>query len=159
MLTLTLGLALAQSPAEPDDASQAPAGLDDVLHALSYRHPRPCDEIEALTPTPVATLRHVVGTVQYPPWAPMRAAECLQRNHAVEVRDDLLRWVSDPALKGLGRQTVSLLDVLSDDLAVVVGREALRGPVADRARVVVEADGRPAVVELLREVPASGVTP
>jgi hypothetical protein len=136
-----------------------PAGLDDVVHALSYRHPKPCDELEALTPTPVQTLRHVVTHVQAPPWAPMRAAECLQRNHALEVREDLLLWVRDPALKGLGRQAVGLIDVLPDALAVDVGREALRGPVADRARTMLARDARPAVAELVSAVPAQDGSP
>jgi len=159
MLTLSLAAALAQSPADAPTPTDDPAGLDDVLHALSYRHPKPCDELEGLTPTPVRTLRHVVANVQSPPWAPMRAAECLQRNHAEEVREDLLLWVRDPELKGLGRQAVGLIDVLPEALAVDVARQALQGPVADRARVVLAADVRPAVSELVMAFPETGGTP
>ena len=148
MLFITLTIALAQSQGEAP-STDGPAGLEDVTHALSYRHAKPCSELEALTTTPVATLRHVVQEVQMPPWAPMRAAECLQRNHAQEVRDDLLRWVSEPEMKGLGRQVVGLLDVLPEPLAVEVAREALVGPVAERARVVMARDTRPGIVQLL----------
>jgi len=155
MLTLSLAAALAQSPGDAP-TTEAPAGLDDVMHALSYRHPKPCDEIEGLTSTPVATLRHVVQNVEAPPWAPMRAAECLQRNHAVEVREDLLQWGSDPSLKGLGRQAVGFVSVLPDELAVEVARVAMDGPVADRARVAIERDGRPAVVAVLGQFPLVG---
>ena len=52
-------------------------------------------------------------------------------------------------MKGLGRQVVGLLDVLPEPLAVEVAREALAGPVAERARVVMARDTRPGIVQLL----------
>jgi hypothetical protein len=151
MLVLSMTLALAAEP----PAAEAPQGLDEVSRELSHRHAQPCEELEALTPTPVATLRYVVSNVTMPPWAPMRAAECLQRNHAEAVREDLIAWVSDPALKGLGRQTVALIDVLPTPLAVDVGRAALLGPVADRAELALPKDLRPEV----RGLVGPGVTP
>src|SRR5688500_16900831 len=84
-------------------AEAAPEGLDAVVHALSMRDPVSCERLEALTPTPVETLLAVVDTVTMPPWAPMRAAACLLEADALDVRDRLDGWVTEPALKGLGR--------------------------------------------------------
>lgn len=155
MFVLMMTAAWSAAP-QPGDAS----GFDEVFRALSHRHAQPCEEIMALTATPVDTLRQVVDQITQPPWAPMRAAECLQRHHAEAVRADLLRWVSEPGLKGLGRQTVGLVDVLPTAVAVEVGRAALVGPVADRARVELARDGRREVQVLVEAlaVPAE-VTP
>jgi hypothetical protein len=115
-------------------ALAAPENVDPVVLALSSRHPVPCAEVEALTPTPVDTLRHVVDTVSLPPWAPMRAADCLVRGHAAEMQPTIESWVTDPAVLGLGRLVLADLDVMPVEVAVPVARKALTGPLADVAR-------------------------
>ena len=126
-------------------AAEPPEGFDVVFRALSNRHAQPCDVVEALTPNPVASLRYAVDHVPMPPWAGMRAAECLARGHAEEVQADLERWVSDPELRGLGRQTLALLPDLPVPVAVAVGRKALEGPEAVAAKERLLADERPEV--------------
>lgn len=115
----------------------APENVEAVQHALAMRHPVPCEELEALTPSPVETLLHVVDTVEMPPWAPMRAAQCLIDRHPLEVRSSLEIWVVEPALKGLGRLVLGALDTLPVEVALPVGRKALEGsdPVFARARL------------------------
>lgn len=108
-------------------ARAAPEQVDQVVRALSSRDPVSCAEIEALTPTPVETLSHVVDNVPNPPWAPMRAADCLIRNHAVESRPNLERWVVAPELKGLGRLVLGSIDTLPVEVAVPVMAKALAG--------------------------------
>jgi hypothetical protein len=122
------------SPLLASLAAAGPENVGDVVRALSLRHPMACAEIEALTPTPVDTLQHVVATVELPPWAPMRAADCLVRGHAVEVRPSIERWVTDPAFTGLGRLVLLDLDAMPVEVAVPVARKALAGPLADLAR-------------------------
>ncbi len=116
-------------------AQAAPEAVDEVLRALSNRHPLPCADIEALSPTPVDTLLHVVDEVTMPPWAPMRAAECLVAGHALEVRAHLQRWVVAPELKGLGRLVLGELDRLPVEVAVEVARKAVtEGPEPELAK-------------------------
>jgi hypothetical protein len=129
----------------PSLAFAAPENVDEVVRALSARHPASCEEIESLTPTPADTLLHVVDTVTMPPWAPMQAADCLLRGHATTVRPAIEAWVTDPARKGLGRLALSELDVLPSEVAVPVARAALAGPQADLARERIAVSVHPAV--------------
>lgn len=126
-------------------ALAAPENVDPVVKALSSRHPAPCEQIEALTPTPVDTLQHVVATVELPPWAPMRAADCLVRRHAAEVQPSLEAWVTDPAVAGLGRMVLADLDAMPVEVAVPVARTALGGHLAELARSRIAASARPEV--------------
>src|SRR5687768_909678 len=102
-----------------------PEGLPEVVRALSIRDPVSCDQVEALTTTPVETLLAVVDTVKMPPWAPMQAADCLVKRHPADVKDRMDLWVTDPALKGLGRLVLNALDVMPVEVAVPVARRAL----------------------------------
>jgi hypothetical protein len=142
MWSLMWAFAVASEPVEPPE-------VDTLRRALSMRHPVPCEELQAGLAEPVEALRWAVEGIQQPPWAGMRAAECLTRHHAEAVQADLVRWVTEPQLKGLGIQTVGLLEVLPVAVAVPVAREALRGPVAERARKAVTADVRPEVAALV----------
>jgi len=109
------------------------------------RDPAPCSAVEGLTPTPVDTLQHVVATVDLPPWAPMRAADCLVRGHAAEVQPSIEGWVTDPAVIGLGRLVLSDLDAMPVEVAVPVARRALAGPLADVARSRIARSAHPEV--------------
>lgn len=117
--------------------AQANPDLDAVTLALSSRDAVSCESIEALTATPTATLVEVVQTVQMPPWAPMRAADCLIERHPLEIREQLDQWVTDPNLAGLNRLVLGKLDVMPVEVAVPVARKALEGsdPELARARV------------------------
>jgi hypothetical protein len=106
-------------------ALAGPEPIDGVVRALSARDAVPCADVEALTATPVETLRSVVSTVSMPPWVPMRAAQCLIERHAVDVQPDLERWVVDPATQGLGRMVLSGLDRIPIEVALPVARKAL----------------------------------
>jgi len=104
-----------------------PSAADLAVHkALSGRHQtHSCAEVEALSDTPVASLRNIVTHATAPPWAPMRAASCLVERHATEVQSDLERWVSDEATLGLGIQTLGQLDLMPEDVAIAVANKAL----------------------------------
>jgi len=166
MLTWTLAVAMAADPVptlpfypggddppakvSADDlpplvAPEAPPEAEALTRDLSMRHAVPCDELSAGLAEPVPALRWAVATIQQPPWAAMHAAECLTLLHADEVTDDLTRWVRDPALKGLGIQTLGLLPQLSEPVAVKVTEAALTGNLADRARKAALDDAREAV--------------
>ena len=120
-------------------AFAAPEQVDQVVRALSSRDPVSCAEVEGLTSTPTETLSHVVETVTRPSWVPMRAADCLVRNHAAEVQPALERWVVAPELAGLGRLVLGAIDTMPEAVAVPVVKRALVGsnPVlaAERARL------------------------
>ena len=125
-------------------ASAAPENLEEVVRALSQRDPVSCEKIEALTPAPVDTLLEVVDTVRMPPWAPMQAASCLLKHHPTDVRERLDGWVTDPALKGLGRLVLAELDAMPVEVSVPVARAALeRGSEPELARERVRAATRP----------------
>lgn len=147
LLTLgtVIGGAAAASDATPRDA---------VLRALSVRHGAPsCADVEALTPAPVETLLWVVEEVELPPWAPVRAAECLATRHAAAVRDHLERWVVAPETRGLGRLVIERLDAVPVDLARDLAVRALsEGPEPERARARI-ARLRTPELRALAEVP------
>lgn len=142
-------------------AGQARANpeLDAVVHALSSRDPVSCEALEALTPTPTATLLEVVDTVQMPPWAPMRAADCLVEHHATEIRDHLDRWVTDPALAGLNRLVLGKLDAMPVEVAVPVAQKALTGTDPELARTRIAASKVDAVRAVAPAAPVAPVTP
>lgn len=106
-------------------AQAADPAFDAVVRALSARDPVACETVEALTPTPVETLRAVVDTVEMPPWAPMTAAQCLVDRHPAEVAADMSKWVTDPALKGLGLLVLGSLDRMPLDVALPIAKKAL----------------------------------
>lgn len=110
--------------ASPADVQEAEPS-DAVMRLLSSRDPVPCETIEALTPTPAATLLVVVNTIERPPWVPMRAASCLLKNHSAEVQTDIERWVIEPSLRGLGRLVLGSLDTMPVAVALPIARKAL----------------------------------
>lgn len=131
-------------------AAAEPENVEAVVRALSMRDPVSCARIEALTPAPVDTLLSVVDTVKMPPWAPMRAADCLLERHAIDVEERLDRWVTDPALTGLGRLVLARIDRLPLEVAVPIARRALAegsDPALARERVLAAA--RPEVKALV----------
>ena len=114
---------------EPDAAAEA------VYRALSVRDPAPsCESVEALTETPVDTLLFVVDNAQQPPWAGMRAAECLTTRHAEAAEASITAWVSSSETKGLAILALNQLDIMPLPVALNVARAALAGPEADTAR-------------------------
>lgn len=145
MMVWMWALALAADPGPTVEPLAVPPEADALRRALSMRHPVPCEVLEADLAAPVDALRWAVSEVQQPPWAAMHAAECLTRNHPEAAKADLLRWVTEPGLIGLGRQTLGLLDAVPEAVAIEVARAALVGPVADKALETVQTDPRPAV--------------
>lgn len=127
------------------------ASAQQVHRALSLRHNvLPCEEVEALTPTPVQTLRDMVEHVRAPAWVPMRAATCLATRHGATVQADLLAWVSDEATLGLGMHLLNHLDDMDEAVANAVAERALReGPEALEARSRIARSSRPSTQALV----------
>lgn len=138
-MTYLLWLATA-SGAAPD-----PEAFDRVVRALSARDPVSCETVEALSPTPAATLLEVVDKVEMPPWAPMIAARCLLAHFPADVQPRLSTWVTDPALAGFGRLTLDALDQLPVEVAVSTARAALSGSDPAHAKKRIAASARPEV--------------
>jgi hypothetical protein len=125
-MAFAIGAAPDAGAAEPTEIPVVDrAVLDTVTRALSSRDAVSCEAVEALAPDAVSALRTVVAEVTMPPYAPMRAADCLIRRHAAEVQPDLERWVMEPGLKGLGRLVLGALDAMPAQVAVPVVRKAL----------------------------------
>ncbi|MCK6506447.1 hypothetical protein L6R53_24250 [Myxococcota bacterium] len=134
----------AAEPLAPTDAGYA------VYRALSVRDPEPtCAEVEALSPTPVETLREVVDRAQQPPWAGMRAANCLVQGHGAEVQADLVAWVGGADTRGLALLVLDQLDLLPEDVALAVATAALAGPHAADASARVPKSRHPALQALV----------
>ena len=124
-LSLLLLMYGATAAAEPDDAFEAvaapaaraatppPSGLPwvgeaDAVLRLSVRDPAPtCEQALAGVPEPTAVLRHIVDTVNMPPWVPMRAAACLLRDPSTPT-EVALSWVSHPDKRGLALLVLAL---------------------------------------------------
>ncbi|MFT5685301.1 MAG: hypothetical protein ACI8RZ_006251 [Myxococcota bacterium] len=122
-------VAPAASGPAPDAAAEA------VYRALSIRDPAPsCESVEALTETPVETLLFVVDNAKQPPWAGMRAAECLISRHAVTAEASIKGWVTGPETKGLAILTFNQLDTMPLEVSLSVARAAMAGPEAESAR-------------------------
>ncbi len=128
---------------EPDAAAEA------VYRALSIRDPAPtCESVEALTETPVETLLFVVDNAQQPPWAGMRAAECITSRHAVEAQESIKAWVSSSETKGLAILALNQLDAMPLEVALTVARTALEGPDAESARTRINRSSVPEIKAL-----------
>ncbi len=123
--------------------------LDAVVRALSSRDPVSCETVEALTPTPRETLLEVVEQVSMPPWAPMKAADCLVRNHPLDVIPQMEAWVTDPNLLGLGRLVLGRIDQMPVEAALPVARKALVGSDPELARARVGAAAAPELSTLV----------
>src|SRR5436190_11135134 len=108
---LMLALLLLAS-ARADDA------FDATVHALSIKDPPPaCEQIEALSPDPVALLLRVVDEIEHPPWVAMRAADCLVTRHAPAIEAQMTSWMGDRQRKGLGFLALGHLDEMEPALA------------------------------------------
>lgn len=129
----TLALLLVTTPAVAQDWTPTPEQTA-VYRALSARDPLPCTEIEALASEPLDALRAVVEHASMPPWAPMRAAQCIASGHATEAREDLVSWVSQERTRGLALLVLAELDDMDRAVALEVARAAIAGPLADDAR-------------------------
>ena len=136
MTLMTLLACACHNPSEPPPpvaAAPEPEPVDEltaVHRALSSRDAPPsCDQVEALTSDPVATLTTILREHELPPQAPMRAAACLIEGHAEAVADELVAWMSSEADRGLALLVVQRLDDLPLGVAVRVAEAGLGGPV------------------------------
>ena len=126
-------IAMAEPPAAERPAPTA--SQEQVYRAFSVRDPVPsCETVEAMSETPVVDLLFVVEHATQPPWAAMRAAQCLVRRHSAEVQPQIESWVSTEATKGLALMTLGLIDELPSEVGLSVAQRALAGPLADVAR-------------------------
>ena len=112
-------------PSELVAPPQTVEASTDLLRRLSLRDPVPaCDELRGSS----ADLVWIAETVEHPPWAGMRAAACVVSEHAAVQEVVLVRWVTDPALAGLGRVVAGGLDAVPADVALRLATAALEGP-------------------------------
>lgn len=120
--------------AEPAEA-ELPDGAQAMHRALSARDQSPpCEDVEALSEAPVEALLYIVDNATQPPWAAMRAAECLTLRHAEAVQPQLAGWVQSAETRGLALMVFNHLDEISDDVAFSLAQAALAGPLAEDAR-------------------------
>jgi len=136
-------VALAWTPSEEDTA---------VYKALSARDGAPlCADVEALVTDPVTALKNVVEHAEMPPWAGIRAAECLVTRHSAEIEAEITAWVGASETKGLALVVFNHLDEMPEDIALRVAGVALNGPLSNDARERIEAGESAALRGLLVE--------
>lgn len=142
MLSLSVALAAPPRPARAADPSQveqdgpareaaeASPSQQALVQALSVREPAPtCASLSALSTAPVDDLAWVVSNVTSPPWAGMKAAECLVLDHTEAARPLIDTWVTEPRLKGLGWVVLKHLDAMPRPVALEIARLAVdKGP-------------------------------
>jgi hypothetical protein len=149
---LILAPALATAPA-PSDAQQA------IYDALKVRHPVPaCTELAALSDTAAADLLYVVQHAEQPPWAGMRAAQCLLSHHLTDptVRAAAESWVVDPAARGFAILTFNALDTVAATdpaTAVDLASRGIVGPLSADATKRLERATHPDLKALVAAPP------
>lgn len=118
------------------ESAVASPSQEALVEALSVREPpATCGALSALTPTPADDLAWVVSHVSSPPWAGMKAAECLVQDHADAARPTLEAWVTDPRLKGLAWVVLKHLDAMPLPMALEVAQLAVdKGPDPEGAK-------------------------
>ena len=117
-------------------SARADDAFDATVHALSIKDPPPaCEQIEALSPDPVALLLRVVDEIEHPPWVAMRAADCLVTRHAPAIEAQMTSWMGDRQRKGLGFLALGHLDEMEPALATRIATAAMAGPYRDEASV------------------------
>lgn len=127
-------LMMLTASAEPTPAD-APSGAEAMHRALSARDQGPpCEDVEALSDTPVEALLYIVDHATQPPWAGMRAAECLTLRHAEEIQPQILGWVQNTQTRGLALMVFNHLDEVPSTVALPIARASLSGPLAEDAR-------------------------
>lgn len=121
---------IVEGETDVQQAAVASPSQQAIVQALSVRDPAPtCADLGPLTPTPAEDLVWVVTHVTSPPWAGMKAAECLIEGHAESVRPTLQTWVTDVRLKGLGWVVLKHLDAMPRPLALELAQLAVdEGP-------------------------------
>lgn len=136
-----VGVGCAHGASPKDGAVTTPtewtpnADEDAVYRALSVRDGGPdCASVEALAKDPVAALVSMVENVQQPPWVAVRAAQCLVRGHAEQVKPNLMTWVVAPQKRGLAILLANEADAMPEAVAVEVARVGLAGPYAEDMR-------------------------
>lgn len=124
------GDAAASAEAEASATQQA------MVQALSVREPAAtCAQLAALTEAPADDLAWIVAHVSAPPWAGMKAAECLVLDHAEAARPTLETWLTEPRLKGLGWVVLKHLDTMPQPMALDLARIAIdKGPDPEGAK-------------------------
>lgn len=97
-----------------------------VARAVAMREPVvSCQDISGISPAPAEDLAWVVANVPAPPWAGVKAAECLVLHHADAAGPLFHAWVTDPELMGLGWVVLRHLDAMPQPLAVALARAAV----------------------------------
>ena len=141
---------IALSPLALADDWTPSAEEEAVYRALSVRDPVPsCEEVESLATDPVATLLVVVERASMPPWAGMRAAECLTSRHSEAIAEEIKAWVAQEETRGLAYLALNNLDDMPEALALEVASVALAGPLADSAATRIERSEVPSVKALV----------
>ena len=123
----TSGVDADTHPAADLDRSETRAA---VARALAMREPVvSCQDIAGISPAPAEDLAWVVEHIRAPPWAGMKAAECLVLHHADVAGPLLHAWVTEPERMGLGWVVLRHLDALPQSLALTLARAAVQdGP-------------------------------
>ena len=123
--------AQAETPAE--DA--LPPGTMEIHRMLSARDNAPsCEDVEALSSEPVQALLYIAENATQPPWAGIRAAECLTTRHAEQIQPQLEQWVQNTETKGFALVVFNNIDRIPEPIADNIVRTSLAGPLADDAR-------------------------
>jgi hypothetical protein len=145
--------AVTPSPAAP--TGYAPSADEAaMIRLLSTKDSPPaCGDVEALSPSPVSALQHIVVGVSRPPTVAMRAADCLIVGHGAEVPAVLQQWVVDPNTRGLALLVLDRLDRVPAPVALEVAKAALSGPHAGLASPRIARSAYPEVKALAGGAP------
>ena len=94
---------------------------------------------------------YITEHAQQPPWAGVRAAECLITRHAEDVQPQLEHWVQHTETRGFALLVFNHIDDIPTPVATTIVRTSLAGPLADDARSRLEESNTPEITSILSE--------
>jgi hypothetical protein len=99
----------------------------ELILQLSAHEPTECAKLTFID-EPLIALNRVVETVTHPPWASMRAANCMVDLYPLEAKVYFIEWMETSNTKGLAYLVAGRLDEFPIDTAMDIARVGLSGP-------------------------------
>ena len=97
----------------PSIDKKYPEEVQKILPSLTSRHSIPCQE---LSKTSFDSFYFIVENIQTPPWAAMRAAQCMLEIYPAEGTEIYKKWMNEPDTLGLAILIVNQIEQLPNDV-------------------------------------------
>jgi hypothetical protein len=124
--------------------------FDILRRKLSTKHQKStCAELSSLYDDLYPLLGQVISEVQMPPWAGMRAAQCMIDLYPERGKAEFTKWISGPNTKGLASLLANQFDSLPTPMAIELVKVGFDGPYEDYIRLRLARSKNPELLGLL----------